>query len=57
VFKVTASGTETVLQVFAGGTTDGTNPQGGLAMDGIGNLYGTTMTDGAHGVGTAFEIN
>src|SRR5208282_2368830 len=35
--------TYTVLYRFKGGTTDGENPQGGLALDKSGNLYGTTV--------------
>jgi len=33
---------ETVLYMFQGGTTDGTNPQAGVILDKSGNLYGTT---------------
>ena len=48
--------TETVLYSFAGGTTDGSDPQAGLAMDKSGNLYGTTTAGGASGNGTVFEL-
>ncbi len=48
--------TETVLYSFAGGATDGSDPQAGLAMDGSGNLYGTTSAGGASGNGTVFEL-
>jgi uncharacterized repeat protein (TIGR03803 family) len=57
VFKVTASGQETVLYSFHGGTTDGANPQASLIMDRAGNLYSTTNAGGAYGVGTVFEFS
>jgi uncharacterized repeat protein (TIGR03803 family) len=55
VFKVAPEGTETVLYRFTGGA-DGGNPNGGLALDSKGNLYGTTLYDGAHGYGTVFKV-
>jgi len=39
-----------------GGCTDGTYPNGGLVQATDGNLYGTTATGGANGVGTVFKI-
>ena len=48
VFKLSPSGTETVLYSFAGGS-DGANPDGGLIADSSGNLYGTTEGGGASG--------
>jgi uncharacterized repeat protein (TIGR03803 family) len=36
--------------------TDGSNPTGGLAMDGQGNLYGATDLGGAEDVGTIFKL-
>jgi len=57
VFKVDTSGTETVLHSFAGGTTDGCYPYGGLLRDKAGNLYGTTADCGASSVGTVFKID
>ena len=49
---VGTSWTETVLYNFAGGT-DGATPLGGLIVDPVGNLYGTTYGNG----GTVFELS
>ena len=57
VFKVTPTGTETVLYSFAGATTDGAEPEAALVMDSAGNLYGTTTGGGANNGGTVFKIN
>ncbi len=58
VFKIDTSGTETVLHSFAGGTTDGRNPYGGLLRGSArGNLYGTTLGDGSGGYGTVFKVS
>jgi uncharacterized repeat protein (TIGR03803 family) len=54
VFKLSPSGTETVLHTFAG--ADGANPLAGLIQDAAGNLYGTTVYGGAHGNGVVFEL-
>jgi len=56
VFKVTATGTESVLYNFTGGT-DGRYPYGGLVRDSAGNLYGTTSNGGAFGAGVVFKLN
>lgn len=56
VFKLSADGTETVLHNFTGGT-DGSAPQGGLIMDGAGNLYSATVGGGTDGSGTVFKID
>jgi uncharacterized repeat protein (TIGR03803 family) len=56
IFKLTPSGTHTVLYSFAGGA-DGISPNGGLAIDGKGNLYGTTSSGGAYGYGTLFSFS
>lgn len=59
VFQLTPSTvgwTETVLYSFTGGL-DGYEPIGGLALDGNGNLYGTTATGGDSGqCGTVFRL-
>jgi len=54
VFKLDASGTETILHSFAG--TDGYLPELGLVRDSKGNLYGTTQFGGAHGGGVVFKV-
>lgn len=56
VFEFSATGTETLLYSFAGGTTDGVGPQAGLIMDSAGNFYGTTAGGGANGDGTVFKL-
>jgi uncharacterized repeat protein (TIGR03803 family) len=60
VFKLTPSGTETVLHSFAGSPNDGFFPEAPLIMDAQGNLYGTTFAGGnpncVDGCGTIFEI-
>jgi uncharacterized repeat protein (TIGR03803 family) len=55
VFKVDASGTETVLHAFTGGK-DGGRPFGAVARDSAGNLYGTTSGGGANGMGVVYKI-
>jgi len=55
VFKVDASGKETLLYSFAGGR-DGTTPSSALVRDSSGNLYGTA-SGGAHNAGTIFKID
>ncbi|HXC09678.1 MAG TPA: choice-of-anchor tandem repeat GloVer-containing protein, partial [Steroidobacteraceae bacterium] len=56
VFKITPSGTETVLHSFAGGSSDGANPEAGLTQGTDGNFYGNTYLGGASNLGTVFEI-
>ncbi|MGC2110605.1 MAG: choice-of-anchor tandem repeat GloVer-containing protein [Candidatus Korobacteraceae bacterium] len=53
----TGSGwTERILYDFTGGN-DGGNPIGGLNIDSVGNLYGTTSRGGgSSGCGTVFEL-
>jgi len=59
VFELSPSGTETVLHSFCqqAGCPDGYYPQAGLVMDASGNLYGTTLYNGAYGGGTVFKIS
>jgi uncharacterized repeat protein (TIGR03803 family) len=63
LFKLAPDGTGfTVLHSFAGGTSDGANPQAGLIADSAGNLYGTTASGGGTGClggagcGTVFRV-
>jgi len=56
VFKLSPSGTESILHRFANDANDGVNPYGGLIMDSQSNLYGTTRMGGVNNGGTAFKI-
>jgi uncharacterized repeat protein (TIGR03803 family) len=62
VYKLAPDGTETVFHAFAGGSSDGCNPQfGRLAIDDSGDLYGMTNLGpgtacGGHGCGIVFKI-
>ena len=56
VFKLSPSGTETVLHTFTGGS-DGGIPRAGLIADTGGNLYGTTAGGGASNAGTVFKLS
>jgi uncharacterized repeat protein (TIGR03803 family) len=61
VFELSASGKESVLYSFTGGT-DGASPFDGLVMDAAGNLYGTTEIGGnfgnscPEGCGVVFKV-
>lgn len=59
IFKIAASGEETVLHAFA--ETDGAFPAGPLVLQGKRTLYGTTSQDGGtgcggNGCGTVFRL-
>ena len=59
VFKLDATGTETVLHSFAGGA-DGSGPYSGVIRDAAGNLYGTTYFGGGIPTcdcGTVFRVD
>ena len=60
VFRLTPSGTETVLHSFC--TTgfpcaDGAYPTSGVNFDAAGNIYGTTTAGGTYGYGTVYQIS
>lgn len=57
VFKVDASGHESVLHTFTAAPTDGGAPHAALIRDKAGNLYGTTTGGGAYGAGTVFKLS
>jgi len=56
VFKLTPTGTETILHSFLPEGTDGCNPLSSPILDKKGNLYGTTQGCGAYGEGTVFKL-
>ncbi len=56
VYKLDSTGHETVLFAFSS-AAQGLGPEGGLALDKSGNLYGTTAFGGSNGAGTVFELN
>lgn len=60
LYKLSKKGTFTLLHRFAGGTSDGCNPFGTVAIDKKGNLYGTTSycgSSGGDGFGTVWKVN
>ncbi len=59
IFKIDRSGNESVLYTFcdSGVCTDGSGPNGGLAVDEQGNIYGTTVSGGAYGYGVVFKVD
>jgi uncharacterized repeat protein (TIGR03803 family) len=56
VFKLDATGTETVLYSFTG-SPDGAGPAADLVLDAAGNLLGTTSAGGISGRGTVFKLD
>jgi uncharacterized repeat protein (TIGR03803 family) len=48
--------TLTTLESFTGGVDGGSPGYGSLLMDANGDLFGTTLSGGAYGGGTAFEL-
>src|SRR5579859_3147404 len=58
-FKLTNAGgvwTQTVIHTFTGGN-DGSGPGSPVAIDKQGNVYGTTPTGGANGVGVVYQLH
>jgi len=59
IYRLSPSGSgwsSQILYAFQGGS-DGANPAGGLVFDQSGNLYGTTLSNGAGGGGTVYELS
>jgi uncharacterized repeat protein (TIGR03803 family) len=57
VWKLSATGKETVLHSFTGGSDGSSLFEQSLAMDNKNNLYGTAEEGGAHGDGIVFKVN
>jgi uncharacterized repeat protein (TIGR03803 family) len=55
VFKLDATGSETVLHNFTG--PDGECPAAGLTADAAGNFYGTTLQGGSANGGVVFKLD
>jgi len=56
VFRVTKSGSVSVLYRFIGGRNDGAEPAAGLVEGTDGNLYGSTFEAGAQNTGTLYQV-
>lgn len=56
VFKVTPSGTETVLHSFTPNGQDGFFPEANVVLDSKDNVYSTTNRGGKVGLGTVFRV-
>ena len=57
IFRLSPSGTETVLHTFEGAPNDAANPSWGLTVDASGNAYGTTVYGGTSNLGTVFKVS
>jgi uncharacterized repeat protein (TIGR03803 family) len=57
IFKLDASGNESILHNFSGRQGDGAYPEGGLILDAQGNLYGGAGGGGAQGYGALFKLD
>jgi uncharacterized repeat protein (TIGR03803 family) len=56
LYKLTAKGKFTILHRFAGGMSDGCDPQGSVVQDKAGNLYGTTLECGSNSYGIIWKV-
>jgi uncharacterized repeat protein (TIGR03803 family) len=56
VFRITSTGTYTLLHSFAGAPNDGTWPRSGLILGSDGNLYGDTLRGGRANDGALYKI-
>ena len=60
VFKMDATGKETILHSFAGppdGGGDGAYSYDGVIQDKVGNLYGVTFDGGSYGAGAVYKLD
>jgi uncharacterized repeat protein (TIGR03803 family) len=56
IFKITSTGTYTLLHSFLGRPGDGAYPRSGLILGSNGNLYGTTLNGGAANSGSIYQV-
>jgi uncharacterized repeat protein (TIGR03803 family) len=57
VFRISPSGSYTILYYFGSQPNDGVYPEAGLVQGSDGNFYGTTYDGGTDGDGTVFRIS
>jgi uncharacterized repeat protein (TIGR03803 family) len=57
VYKLDATGNETVLYSFTGYPNDGGQPYAGVIRDSAGNLYGTTYLGGTYNQGAVYKLD
>lgn len=57
LYRLSESGTLTLLHSFKGGTSDGCGPLGSVVQDDAGNLFGTTYGCGSRGKGTIWKVS
>jgi len=57
VFRISPSGSYTILYSFGSQPNDGQNPNTGPIQGNDGNLYGATVRGGTYGLGTVFRIS
>jgi uncharacterized repeat protein (TIGR03803 family) len=56
VYQITPAGAESILHTFSPSGSEGSLPEAQLAEGSDGNFYGTAVSGGADGGGTAFQI-
>lgn len=56
VFKISSTGTESVMYSFGANTGDGTLPWAGVILGTDNNFYGTTSLGGAYSAGVLFKL-
>src|SRR5205807_1998373 len=56
VFKLTPSGTYSILHSFTGGSADGANPYSGIMQASNGFFYGGTTNGGSFGRGVIYKL-
>jgi len=59
VYRLTTTGgrwSQSVIHSFTGTGGDGYGPGSPVALDSFGNVYGTTPTGGAHGLGIVYQL-